>query len=455
MRARHYEAVAAGMPLEQAVHEAAQLHAGVEHRMAQALQNPQAAAEYVYNQQVECAKDHGQIGSTIGNDRRGTTPNGGGGGLFGNPFAQQPAQTQQPNPFVPSNQTPFGQPAQPQQPQAGNPFAQNTQPQQQQQPAFGQPSFGQPSFGQSGLGSTAQPAFGQSGFGRSLGAGNNPNPNPFLPAPQQNPPVISQTGFGRTQGAGFAQQQQPQPEQPNPFAQPSQPAAPAPPSTGFGVGSGFGNNAPQANPFSVFGNQPAPQQPQQQNPFQTNNPLTQQPNANPNPFGSQPPAASQPNPFGQPAAPAPSAPAPAPAPAPAQEAAQASQAITETAPAPNLSPANKLYDVPPNLNPTPHLTGTTAIDPVTKRLSYFKGRPVQYIDDEPRYQHPDFPGIYVRVMLPNGRPPPHALRDAVGRDEDYTPDIVEFYRKAKEGAGFEAGKVPLVPPKVEWCDYDL
>ncbi|KAK2747905.1 hypothetical protein FQN57_001496 [Myotisia sp. PD_48] len=219
--------------------------------------------------------------------------------------------------------------------------------------------------------------------------------NPF--GQQASQPAVSSNPFGQAVPSPFAQAGAPF-GQPSPFGQLAQPAnlSPAPFGSTTGIQTGFGstNNIPTA---------PAPA-----------------------PFG-------QPSPFAKP-----------------QPTPQATQAVTAT---PSIGPA--IMKANPNLNPIPTLTGDTRLDPMTKRLTLWKGRPVQYIDNEPCYQHPDDPSTYVRVHFPEGPPKPETLKFAVAKPEEYTPALEQAYKFAQEHKAFKDNIMPSLPPKVEWSRFDI
>ncbi|KAJ5970789.1 uncharacterized protein N7479_000707 [Penicillium vulpinum] len=377
-------------------------------------------------------------------------------------------------------------------------IAGNTQPSMNQAPApFGQPSsFGQPSpFGQqnaapapnagpvSGAFGAPSSTFGQSsGLGQSVGFGR-----PSVPA--QPSGMGQSTAFGQTSalggsafgqtstmgGSAFNKTPFGQPGvNPSPFSKPIAPGGAAP----FGAPSaaspftqvsqnqpaagGFGQPAP--SPFGQSAAQPAP------SPFG-------QPAVKPSPFG-QPSAPVSATPFGQPSAPAPAAPFGAPSAAsPFAQVSQNQPAAsgfgqnaTQPAPTPFGQPAvqgvpvqstnagPRAYlkiDNPNDLNPLPQLDGETRHNPTTKQLVMWKGRPVKYINDHPCYLHPQDNQTFVRVNFPNGPPDPLSLKDAHGKPEEYTPEIVEAYHFFLQNGYFKDGNIPAVPPKQEWLSFDF
>jgi nucleoporin NUP42 len=92
---------------------------------------------------------------------------------------------------------------------------------------------------------------------------------------------------------------------------------------------------------------------------------------------------------------------------------------------------------------------------MTKKLVSWKGRRVEYKDGEPCYQHPDDAATFVRIFCPEGPPGPENFKDSVGKPEEYTPEVEMAYRHLKEHGVFKDGILPAVPPKPEWCSFDL
>ncbi|KAE8362785.1 hypothetical protein BDV27DRAFT_146659 [Aspergillus caelatus] len=301
------------------------------------------------------------------------------------------------------------------------------------QPAFGKPAFGQPSLGQSNSG---QPAFGQtSAFGQpsTLGGssfGTSANASPFGAISNQN--QSAGVGFGQAASAvsPFAQAANQQPATSSGFGQSST----TPATTGS-----FGQPTQTSSPFG----QPQPQP--QSNPFG-------QPPTAPNPFGapSQPQQQQQqsqatPSPFGQPASGFAQ---------PAQQQ-QQQQPPIPTATAGTGPPAIIKVEDPNQLSPIPPLAGQTVRDPMTKRLSTWKGQPVKYIDNNPCYLHPQDRQTYVRIFFPDGPPDQASLRDATGKPEQYTPEVTEQYEFFVKNGYFKDGIIPSVPPKTEWVSFDF
>lgn len=412
MRLRHYEAAAAGN-MNQAVQEAQALYADVLRQTDVALNDLDGAVKYV----ADGANEHPNRLDIV----EGKTTTG-----FGQGPVSQPAQA-----------SAFGQPSGmgAAQPAFGKPsFGQPS--------AFGQPSMGQPSapaqgpgFGQpsslgqggavgkpSGLGSQqafGQPSFGQSGFAKPAAFGQPSLGQPPAPAGPAfgQPSTISpfnQLSSQNTQAGGFGQ---PSGQQGiSSFAKPGEQQAP----TGFGQPS-----QPAPNPFG---------QPQQAQPFG-------QPSTGQSAFGApqpaQPPFGQQPNPsgFGRPAA-------------------QPAQPAQPTQPDDKKRAFIKIDD-PNELNPFPHMTGQTVRDPMSKKLTMWKGQPVKYINDAPCYLHPQDGRSFVRILFPDGPPDPAGLRDAQGKPEEYTDDINAQYDFFFDNGHFKDGVIPPVPPKAEWLNFDF
>ena len=309
---------------------------------------------------------------------------------------------------------PFRQPS-----TSSSPFSQVGQP---QNPAFGQPSqaspFGQPAqaattpaFGQPSALGQQRPAFGQPAFGQ-----------PSMPGqqPALGQPAFGQPAFGQPAAAGQS-----------PFAQIA-----AQPST---QQNPFGQAAGQASPFAQLGTQT-----QQPSPFAQSQ--QQQAQAS-QPFG-QPAQSTQPNPFGQPQA--------APTASPfGQLGAATNKQQSGFAAAPTNPNAFGQQQGPQGLQGQQDNPASTQRGQPPQKLTSWKGRPVKYINDEPCYQHPDDPQKFVRIFFPHGPPPPENSKDAVGKPEDYTQEIEEAYRYAKEHGAFKDGFIPRVPPKMEWCSFDF
>ncbi|OKP15091.1 Nucleoporin AMO1 [Penicillium subrubescens] len=437
MRLRHYELTAAGN-MNQAVQEAQGLWQEAVNQMDSALNNLDGAVKYI----IDGGNEHpnrnditaGVQGPTGNQPTPFGQPAGPATGAFGTANAPgtgfgQPSAFGQPSTLGQQGSA-FGQPSTVGQPSAfGQPSAMG-QPSGFGQPstlgqgaAFGQPAalgggptaFGKPAFGQSGFaqaGST-QSAFGQPAFGQPAAPAAGAFGAPSGASPFTQVQAQPATGFGAPSG-------------PSPFGQPSTQQQPA-------AAGGFGQPAaPFAQPgqtASPFGQ--VPQQPQQQAPAAT--PFGQ-PSAAPNPFGA--PSTQQqpaPSPFGQPAAP---------------------QGVPVQPP--NAGPRAFIkIDDPNDLNPLPQLQGETRRDPNTKRITMWKGRPVNYVNDAPCYLHPQDNKTWVRINFPDGPPDDASLRDSQGKPEDYTPEIEEMYKFFLENGYFKDGVIPSVPPRKDFISYDF
>jgi nucleoporin NUP42 len=441
MRLRHYELAAAGN-LNEAVQEASSLWEECVKQTDAALNDPQGAANYV----IDGKNEHPNLfdiiqGKTNVSSNQGPTP-------FGQPSApSQPSPFGQQNTNVAPNAAPapgaFGAPS--------STFGQTTG--IGQSSGFGRASapaqataFGQPS----GFGQTS--SLGGSGFGQpsALGGQSALNKAPF------GQPVANSNPFGKPSGLGGAAPFG-APSAASPFAQIPQnqsagggfssgPSGPSP----FGQGvaqntaSPFGQNPAQqpAVPFGApsapggFG-QPSQVQPPQPSPFQS---------ANSNPFGASAQQAPAPSPFGAPSQ-QPSVPSPFGQPPVAQ-----GVPVQNTNAGPN---AFMKTDIPQELNPLPQLQGETRHDPQTKKLTTWKGRTVNYINEHPCYLHPQDNKTFVRINFPNGPPDAASLRDSQGKPEEYTPEVVEAYQFFLQNGHFKDGKIPAVPPQREWISFDF
>ncbi|KAF6830328.1 Nucleoporin AMO1 [Colletotrichum plurivorum] len=444
---------------------------------------------------------------------------GSGAAATGSAFGQASALGQKPNPFgAPAFGQPaqpaasgsaFGQPSQPtsafgQPAQTTSAFGQPSQPTsafgagaQSQTSAFGKPAqttsaFGQPSalglttsafgqasalgakpnpFGAPAFGQPAQPAASGSAFGQASALGQKPNP---FGAGASGPSPFSGAGGANTNASPFGQAAQNN-ATPSPFGQPAQNAAANP--NPFGAPaqqtqSAFGQPAqPAAN--SPFG-QPAqaaapsgfgqPAQPAAPNPFGQ----PAQPAAANNPFGAKPDAqpstgmdAQPTSAFGQPAA-APAAqanpfggqPKPSPFGQPSALGAQANPfggqpAAQPAAPAAQQAPASGTGPYPPGCaKQHPPVQSTKGMD---GRLATWKGKPVAYKDNLPGIRA--FNGSWARIWFPDG--PPNYYKDTELPDGAYN-DAARGQWMAFVGTGrFEGGIMPEVPPKREFCLWDM
>ncbi|KAJ5652099.1 hypothetical protein N7507_009525 [Penicillium longicatenatum] len=439
MRLRHYQAAAAGN-MSQALQEAQALYAESVKQMEVALNDTNGAIQYIIDGDKEhpnridivngnTGSDANQAPSAFGQSPAPAPTNAFGGSApstaFGQPsaFGGNSSSTAfgQPSALGGNSSSPaFGQPsAFGQTSSLGQPSAFGQPSSLGQKPSpFGQPStmggqsaFGKPAFGQPSQPANNQPAFGQSAFGQPTGPapfGGTASASPFGAVNQNaNPSAFGQPSAQQPAAAAA----------PSPFGQVATQQAGAPSAFGQPSGtSGFGQ--PSQNP-APFG------QPQQAKP----NPFGQAPAAT-NPFGAPQPAAA---PFGQPAAP-------------------------QGLPVANVDagpPAFMQIDDPNELNPLPRLQGETRRDPGSNRLTAWKGRPVRYVNNYPCYEHPQDPKTLVRINFPDGPPDAATLRDSQGKEEEYTPEIIEMYQFFLANGYFKDGIIPAVPPKREWISFDF
>lgn len=436
LRLRHYEAAATGNA-QQAVQEAQMLYAESINQMETVLGDLNGAIRYVMDgvnehpnriDITEGKQGPSGIGQSapFGQPSQPTSAFGQPSGLgigqsaFGKPTFGQPSGFGQPSAPGPSA---FGQPSSL---GRGSAFGQTSG---LGQSAFGKPAFGQTGFGQSAFGqpSFGQPAFGQPSFGQPSAPGPSPfgkpsGASPFSQFAGQNQPAGD--GFGQPSGQATA----------SPFGQVAAQQQQQPASTGFGQPStaaqgptGFGQPSQTTSPFGQVQKPTAP---------------FGQLSAAPSPFGA---AAQQaaPSSFGQPAAPGGFG-------QQQQPAAATPQTTAGTGPPPILK-----FDPSQELNPIPPLNGQTVRDPLSKKLSMWKGQPVKYIDNAPCYLHPQDRQTPARIFFPDGPPDQASLRDAHGKPEEYTPEVTEQYEFFLKNGYFKDGVIPSVPPKTEWVSFDF
>jgi nucleoporin NUP42 len=107
-------------------------------------------------------------------------------------------------------------------------------------------------------------------------------------------------------------------------------------------------------------------------------------------------------------------------------------------------------------------TTPTAVDPATKQLRTYRGRPVRYINDSPCYERPDGKG-WERIWFPQEGQTPDVvylgredkIADLVAEQERYTDEVIQEFAFLFEMGKYKDGKMPSVPPKREWCLYDF
>lgn len=405
--------------MNQAIQEAQKLHEETTHQIQVILNDLNGAVKYILDGQNEHPNR-----IDIAEGRSSVQPS----------FGQQPIAPPsapafgKPSSFGGSSQatsTPaFGQPSLPgpNQPAFGKPSGLGTS---MAGPTFGKPAMlgsAQPAFGRVGFG---QPSFGQPGFGQPSAIGGSgfanasAGPSPFSQATQPN-------SFAQGNTSAFGQ-----PSAPSPFGQaPSQVTA-----------SPFSQTNAQPALTTGFGQPPSTGSPFAQT-SQTSSFAQTQPSSA-NPFSQAQTISSTPSVFGQPTATAPS--------------------ITTTGQQPKTTDVHRASLGPKpiikidlgELNPIPDLTGETTRDPLTRRLTKWKGRPVQYKDETPQYLHPSDNKTWVHIFFPDGPPEVASLRDAGDKDENYTPDITEQYEHFVRSGFFKDDIIPKVPPKTEWVSFDF
>lgn len=408
MRLRHYEAAAAGN-MSQAIQEAQALWQECVNQLDAALNDPEGAVKYIVDGANEHPNRIDMVGGNQGQNFGLHMP----GAAFN---MRDPSQKLLSGVQAPGQPSAFGQPSALGQPSAfgqssklgqGTAFGQPSTLGGGAQPAFGKPAFGQSGFAQVGANT---PAFGQTGFGQPTAApAPAPAPAPFgaPSAPSLGQPSAPTGGFGQPAAPAFGQPSAPG----GGFGQPAAPSTIGQPS----ALTGFGKPSQGPSPFGLV------KQPQE---------------AKPSPFGQPSTTTSSfpaPPPFGQPAPP-------------------------QGVPVQAVSAGPRAFikiDDPQQLNPLPDLQGQTMRDPNTKKLTMWKGRPVQYVNDHPCYLHPQDNKTYVRINFPDGPPDDATLRDSQGKADQYTPEVEEAYKFFLDNGYFKDGVIPSVPPKRDWISFDF
>ncbi|KAI9052565.1 hypothetical protein LZ554_003908 [Drepanopeziza brunnea f. sp. 'monogermtubi'] len=456
MRLLHYVAAAAGNP-QQAVRDAEQLFQSAEQQIQNAVNNIDGAINFV----IAAEKDHPNRIDIV-NESQAARP-----GSQMNPLSNQSAFQQAANvPFGGAIQQPAGQ-------AFGSPSAFGIPP---SAPAFGAPTnlggsggFGQPSaLGQKPnvFGGTTQlgsgGAFGQPS---ALGQKANPfgapssnttaapfsafasSPNPFGQKQPESTPFGS-SPFGASQPPVSNPLGAPSlPVEANPFGQPFN-QGPTPTANPFGAGTpafgastaeniAFGAPSPAKNPFGD-----RPPSSGNINPFMGRTSNEPQNLAAPNPFSN--PVSGPPvplNPFKQPL---PAGPPPA-------------TGIRSGAPPGPISANAEMGAKHPDIG-----TYSTR-NKGTNRLLTFKGHKVIYKGDIPPTEgkpavigtpgFTDANGNWERIWFPDG--PPVFNKDTAMHDSMYDEALEVAYKHAKATGAFEGGKMPLLPPKREWCNWDF
>ncbi|WEW60128.1 hypothetical protein PRK78_005613 [Emydomyces testavorans] len=384
-------AAAASGNVEKAIQDANNLYADTDSQIQSILNDLEGAIKYIING----ANQHpNRIDITEGR----MTASAAQQGVLGTGTTAAPSALGQPSSFPqpgPSTTSAFGP-----RPVLG----------QTQQPAFGKPAFGQPSFGQatscqsgfgqpSSFGQTGGLSDGQPAFGQPSTLKPSPFSQPLSQGPMQPNPFNQMSGVSPfTQLASQGQ----------PFSQPQNQAQAQSPFEKLPATSAFGQASPSTAAFSSFGTEQQSSRPfPQQSTFGTPGPTTQ----------------------------------------------PTSEATALPVVATPLVQETKKAAI--RLTPLPKLGGETRRDPTSKKLLLWKGQPIRYIDNEPCFQHPDDPGTFVHIYFPDGPPAPESFKSSVGKPEQYTPEIEMAYKYLKQHGALKDGIMPPVPPRPEWCSFDL
>lgn len=91
-------------------------------------------------------------------------------------------------------------------------------------------------------------------------------------------------------------------------------------------------------------------------------------------------------------------------------------------------------------------------DPSTNKLLTWKGKSVEYADDEPCFRRDD-DGKLEKIWFPDGPPPPNP--DTELPIEMYDERTREAYLYLKRHGVFKDGWIPTLPPRREWVRWDL
>lgn len=91
-------------------------------------------------------------------------------------------------------------------------------------------------------------------------------------------------------------------------------------------------------------------------------------------------------------------------------------------------------------------------DPSTNKLLTWKGKPVEYIEDEPCFRRDD-DGKWERIWFPDG--PPHPNPDAELPIEAYDAKTIEAYLYFGKYGVWKDGWMPNLPPRSEWLQWDI
>ncbi|KAI9820815.1 MAG: hypothetical protein M1826_000840 [Phylliscum demangeonii] len=88
----------------------------------------------------------------------------------------------------------------------------------------------------------------------------------------------------------------------------------------------------------------------------------------------------------------------------------------------------------------------------SNRLLTWKSKPVTYVDDEPCYTRDD-DGTYERIWFPAGPPPVDESCELPL--EMYDEKTKAAYLYVRDHGEFKDGWIPPLPPRREWCRFDL
>lgn len=436
LRLRHYHLAASGNQ-QQAIQEAQRLVSDAEQQIKNALNDVDGAIKYIANganqhpNRIDVCKAKG-ADLTPRPVSRGLPQSTSifGQAAFGNPTPIS-TQTNEATSSFGRPSTSFGQPS-----ALGSAFGQPSS-LGQPQSSFGKPSstFGQPSsFGQPSALGRPSTTFGQtaSTFGQPSSSGpafgQTTAPSPFGsaqgPSSTQGGPATS----GITQPRNVFDQR-PASSQPTSFGQPSfsanrNPFGSAAPATTTTL------NQPSSQPANIFAKPTSPQ---------STNTLGQasvaQPNAIPAPSGQFAPSANpaSASTFKQPSfsAPAVTFGQPSAAPPPASFGGRG----------PNLASA-----------PARKNTATNPQRNAAGKLTSWKGKPVNYIDEEPCIKTADG-SSWERIWFPDGAPVFHKPEEPPL--EAYDEGTKELYRLLGETGTFKDGVLPELPPRREWCSWNF
>lgn len=87
----------------------------------------------------------------------------------------------------------------------------------------------------------------------------------------------------------------------------------------------------------------------------------------------------------------------------------------------------------------------------TGKLTKWKGKPVQYVEDDACYRDND--GIIKKIWFPDG--PPTFTKAVELPDDAYDETTMENYRYLKDHGTFKDGLMPELPPRREWCNWNF